>query len=142
MGPWDQTHLHQFEVLPDNHRNVFTERGEVLKIAPLNELEELDPPKQAEETLLLSDVYGPQGRFRHLILRDGVFLPLIYLYDFGVRTFFTSNCHIHNMISRTTGTISLFSKAPNLLALVDQFSVPLLVCSSSTLCLRILREYP
>jgi len=41
-------------------------------------------PKEREENLLLSDVFDPAGRLRHIAAPDEDFLPLIYLYDFGV----------------------------------------------------------
>lgn len=97
MGPWYQTHLHQFafELLSDGPRDILSPRKEVLRIMPARELEEdefdmpgMPPqrriPKIAEEQLKLREVFESSGRLHSSVSHDGSVLPLIYLYDFGV----------------------------------------------------------
>lgn len=110
MGPWQCSHLHEFslQASSDNRRNVLTSQREVLRIASADLLEDEDdilpmpgiPPQrpvqvEAEETLLLSDVYDPAGRLQGIAAPNGEFLPLIYMYDFGVRilVFIYYYCH-------------------------------------------------
>ncbi|TFK33372.1 hypothetical protein BDQ12DRAFT_738798 [Crucibulum laeve] len=123
MGPWQQTHLHdfiynrppahtssqgnaaeQYGALggPENY-GPLGQHEEVLKIMPRYELDlqEEDEgiqmpgmlpmrriPKEAEEDVKLSDIYGEGGRLRDMLSRTTSeggreFFPLIYLYDFG-----------------------------------------------------------
>ncbi|KIM83647.1 hypothetical protein PILCRDRAFT_69185 [Piloderma croceum F 1598] len=99
MGLWNCTHLHEFSFqrLSNSHRNLLTPRHDILKIMPADHLkDEFDMPpmpgmpprrhvfKEREESLLLSDIFDPAGRLRCIAAPDEEFLPLIYLYDFGV----------------------------------------------------------
>ena len=90
MGPWQLTHLHNFtfEQLLEGARNRLSPRVKVLEIGPSSEFDEgLGMPqlKLAEEDLKLSDVFDPSGRLNSIVVENGTVLPLIYVYDFGVR---------------------------------------------------------
>ena len=63
-------------------------RVKILEIGPSSEFDEgLGMPqlKLAEEDLKLSDVFDPSGRLNSIVVENGTVLPLIYVYDFGVR---------------------------------------------------------
>lgn len=94
MGPWQLTHLHNFtfERLPEDARGRLSSRVEVLEISPSSEFEggfgmppQRQIPKVAEEDLKLSDVFDPSGRLNSIVVENGTVLPLVYVYDFGVR---------------------------------------------------------
>ena len=90
MGPWQLTHLHNFtfEQLLEGARNRLSPRVKVLEIGPSSEFDEgLGMPRRklAEEDLKLSDVFDPSGRLNSIVVENGTVLPLIYVYDFGVR---------------------------------------------------------
>lgn len=97
---WQGYHLHEFSFAPQPTKpgswlSPFTE---VLRIGPESLFDDEDgpifpqtgtmrrtPPKQEyEETLLLQDVFGTEGRLRDVVAPRGEVFPLYYLYDFGV----------------------------------------------------------
>jgi hypothetical protein len=100
MGPWQCYHLHEFnfQAESDSSRNFLSPRHDVLRIVPADLLEEEEDDimpmpgmpssrpvrTEGEENILLSDVYDSAGRLRSVAAPNGEFLPLIYLYDFGV----------------------------------------------------------
>ncbi|KAF8649267.1 hypothetical protein AX16_005919 [Volvariella volvacea WC 439] len=85
MGPWQCCHLHEFMFATGEVDAFWRPTGEKLKIMPQDLLDDnaSGAPKEAEENLKLSAVYGAGAPLRDLIFDGRKFAPLYYLYDFG-----------------------------------------------------------
>jgi len=85
FGPWQQCHPHEFYYTTE--ASSLTPPQTVLRIVTEGGVPR---PSQAkgrsmfEKQLKLEDVYGRAGKYHSLVVRDGGFLPLKYLYDFKV----------------------------------------------------------
>jgi hypothetical protein len=94
MDSWQCAHLHEFSFDADRFDHSQLMGLNIVNHDLLDDLYDFSPvPSKKEETTRLSDVFGPGSRLRDLLMRqDGTFLPLTYVYDFGVRSWL-SNTH-------------------------------------------------
>jgi hypothetical protein len=53
-----------------------------------------DAKLEMEDSVLLQDVFDPAGKLYELVAPEGEVYPLTYVYDFGVRQFFSLFCFI------------------------------------------------
>jgi hypothetical protein len=100
MGPWDHTHLHQFEFKRPGPRSRLSFDA-VLEIHPESSLADRDQyanipwmprmnrcPAVSEIKTKLKDIYDSDSgqSIRNTVLDStGQVLPLVYIYDMGVR---------------------------------------------------------
>ncbi|KAK1232518.1 hypothetical protein PQX77_004369 [Marasmius sp. AFHP31] len=86
FGPWQQCHPHEFSYETETPKR----RGGIPDQPALRILPESGAPRSLaggrsmfEKELKLSDIYDRSGKYHSLVVREGAFLPLKYLYEFG-----------------------------------------------------------